>query len=234
MTRTPRLILAAALVAICAGLLTACDPPPTDGFYSTKPPGAALPSGAVCADQVRDRGNLWEPRPQNEDEANNAPNVDGIDGYDGMTHQAETWGRVRGNFVGTTDQTIQWAACKWGLADNLIRAEAIVESTWDMDQLGDAGDCGDGVPASVGIMQIKWCQHPGTRAYAQHSLSFNLDYYGAVIRGCYNGWDYVTSQPGQLWGCVDRWFSGGLNPNSNYVDAVQNELAAKRWRGWEG
>jgi hypothetical protein len=38
--------------------------------------------------------------------------------------------RVDGQFTGTTDEIIQWAACKWGLPDNLLRAEAAHESSW--------------------------------------------------------------------------------------------------------
>lgn len=214
---------------IIALTLVACEPPPQDGYFQTLPAGSTGRTEAACADLVH--RSAWEPRPQNQSENNTRANVDGVNGYGGMTHQAQTWDRVHGNQVGTTDELIQFYACKWGLSDNLIRAEAVVESNWDMDQVGDQGDCNPD-PSSVGIMQIKWCQHPGTHQWAAASTSFNLDYYGAVIRGCYNGWDYVTSQPGNLWGCVDRWFSGGLNPNSQYVGWVKTELEQKDWRDW--
>jgi hypothetical protein len=38
--------------------------------------------------------------------------------------------RVDGQFTGTTDEIFQWAACKWGLPDDLLRAIAVRESTW--------------------------------------------------------------------------------------------------------
>lgn len=38
--------------------------------------------------------------------------------------------RVDGHYTGTTDEIFQWAACKWGLSDNLLRAIAVRESTW--------------------------------------------------------------------------------------------------------
>ena len=38
--------------------------------------------------------------------------------------------RVDGQFTGTTDEIFQWAACKWGLSDNMVRAIAVRESTW--------------------------------------------------------------------------------------------------------
>jgi hypothetical protein len=37
---------------------------------------------------------------------------------------------VDGQFSGTTDEIFQWAACKWGLPDNLLRGIAVRESTW--------------------------------------------------------------------------------------------------------
>ena len=31
---------------------------------------------------------------------------------------------VDGDFAGTTDQLIQWAACKWGIDEDIVRAPA--------------------------------------------------------------------------------------------------------------
>jgi hypothetical protein len=63
----------------------------------------------------------------------------------------DTWllKRVDGRFTGTTDEIFQWAACKWGLPDNLARAEAVRESTWfqylhfpsDASYGGGGGSC---------------------------------------------------------------------------------------------
>ena len=49
--------------------------------------------------------------------------------------------RVDGQFTGTTDEILQWAACKWGLPDNLIRADAFVESTWFQAMKYSNGQC---------------------------------------------------------------------------------------------
>jgi hypothetical protein len=38
--------------------------------------------------------------------------------------------RVDGQFTGTTNEVFQWAACKWGLPDDLLGAVAVQESTW--------------------------------------------------------------------------------------------------------
>ena len=37
---------------------------------------------------------------------------------------------VSGNFVGSTDEIIQWAAWKWGVDEDVIRSVAVTESDW--------------------------------------------------------------------------------------------------------
>jgi autotransporter family porin len=36
--------------------------------------------------------------------------------------------RVTGNFTGTTDEIIQWAAHKWGIDEDVVRSVATAES----------------------------------------------------------------------------------------------------------
>jgi autotransporter family porin len=162
--------------------------------------------------------STWEPRPQN-DAANHtaAPPGARLDGYAGMVNGPAVFGRVTGNFTGTTDEIIQWAAAKWGLPDEVIRGEAVVESSWyqglhdesgaplDHRGFGDFGDCGgsppgapygpDG-PSSFGLLQAKWCslenqQTNGTGGWpwTERSTAYAVDTYAAVVRGCYEGWD---------------------------------------------
>ena len=38
--------------------------------------------------------------------------------------------RVDGNFTGTTDEILQWGACKWGFDEDLVRAIAATETWW--------------------------------------------------------------------------------------------------------
>ena len=45
--------------------------------------------------------------------------------------------RVTGNMTGTTDEIIQWIACKWGIAEDVVRAQVAKESWWHQDTLGD-------------------------------------------------------------------------------------------------
>jgi hypothetical protein len=211
-------------------LLTACHggPPPAEGYGSTLPVGAALPSEQTCSERVH--RSSWEPRPGNAEENQTMPPTNFVlNGYGGMS--SSVWQRVSGRFTGTTDEIAQWAACKWGIADNVLRASMVVESSWRMSQTGDAGDC-DPDPSSLGLTQIKWCMHPGTHYWAPRSSAFNTDYWGAVVRGCMDGDDYV--QGGELWGCIGRWYSGDWYSAGarTYIGWVQDALADKAWRGW--
>ena len=92
-------------------------------------------------------------------------------------YNATTWGassatypRATGNFTGTTDEIIQWAACKWGFDEDTLRAQVVKESYWTQTTLGDwstdAGVCAPGhpigadgrpgqCPESVGLMQVR-------------------------------------------------------------------------------
>ena len=78
--------------------------------------------------------------------------------------------RVTGAFTGTTDEIIQWAACKWGIDEDVVRAQAAKETYWTQDHLGDFGTdpthCVPGhpigadgeagkCPESIGMMQTR-------------------------------------------------------------------------------
>lgn len=83
--------------------------------------------------------STWEPRPTNFQENHTMPAVGAMAAafatrprgseYDSRW---DSWllPRVSGRFTGTTDEIFQWAACKWGLSDNLLRGMAVRESTW--------------------------------------------------------------------------------------------------------
>jgi len=70
--------------------------------------------------------------------------------------------RVTGAHVGTTDENIQWAACKWGISDNLLRAIAVHESTWTQYDTYSSGrcvlkmGCGDMITQST-VASRKYC-----------------------------------------------------------------------------
>ncbi|QWZ09549.1 hypothetical protein KRR39_07295 [Nocardioides panacis] len=49
--------------------------------------------------------------------------------------------RVTGRHSGTTDENIQWAACKWGISDNVLRAVAVRASNWYQYEVYPNGTC---------------------------------------------------------------------------------------------
>jgi len=190
--------------------------------------------------------------------------------------------RVDGQFTGTTDEILQWAACKWGLPDNLIRADAFEESSWFEASTYSNGQCvleygcGDffsssstssatycnGVAALGGVDYQRWdgagfCPQTysilgvmswwdpawgfnwagnqnGTFPFNHQSTAFAADYWGAMMRGCYEGWQWELGSsyaPGDLWGCIGAWFSGGWHDSAanSYIQAVQGEMNSEPW-----
>jgi len=218
--------------------------------------------------------------------------------------------RVDGQFTGTTDEILQWAACKWGLPDNLLRADAVVESTWFQylhlpadASSGGGGEgscywdygCGDAFsgpssasieycdgiatqgllssevhdyqkdpvtqaggypytpqpgmcPKTFSILGVMSWDDPaweapypayagdqnGTFPFTRDSTAAAADYWGAYIRGCYEGWDTYLGNgyaAGDLWGCVGSWFSGDWHSAAanQYIGQVQKAEADLVW-----
>lgn len=217
----------------------AASPPAADGYFQLLPMGAALPSEGECAAHVR--RSTWEPRPENRTANSTVPGLFSLDGYtidQGYDARSQPYvARVSGNFTGTTDEIIQWAACKWGFNDNVARAVAVAESTW-YQGLVDAGgkpvkDSGFGdyttdpaacqpgysvpCPQSFGVMQVKATSERGTFPWSRDSTAFNLDYTLMTWRLCYEGFtSWLRKYPGgttpytagDAWGCVGFWYSG--------------------------
>jgi autotransporter family porin len=226
---------------------TAGAPPPAGGYFRTLPPGSSLPGDRECAQRVH--RSTWEPRPENTKQ-NRAtpgrvslpPNPD----YDAKFN-ATLRTRVTGNFVGTTDEIIQWASCKWGFEDDVTRAQAWQESDWYMAKSGDLTEnpahCPPDrrralpCPESFGILQIKARHNPGSYPGSSTLTAFSLDYALAERRGCFEGMQFHGSAdygPGDLWGCIGTWYSGGWrDPEAlDYIDSVQQKYDSKEWRTW--
>jgi hypothetical protein len=286
--------LAAMAFALPATHKIAGSPPPAEGYFQTVPAGSptTLPDEADCTDQVH-RSN-WEPRPGNAKPNQTMPDVAAVhsslatrprsteaDAYD---PRWDSWllARVSGQHSGTTDENIQWAACKWGLSDNLVRAVAVVESTWYQRELYPNGacvekrGCGDLFPAAtaasrefcaglktagydyqrdygaglcpktfsiVGVMSWQdpaWgamtANQNGTFPFNRDSTAFALDYYGAFIRGCLEGWAWwLTGKnappANRLDGCVGAWFAGAwqTNPANEYAVLVHKTIHSHIW-----
>ncbi|MEX2626173.1 MAG: hypothetical protein WD225_04780 [Ilumatobacteraceae bacterium] len=204
-------------------------PSPT-GRFETLPPGAALPSGSTCATRVRP---VAEIRP-----ANAGPNATR------GTAPNERYPRVDGDFVGTTDEIIQWAACKWGIDEGIVRAQIVKESWWNQSAIGDNGE-------SYGLGQVRVPYHQEAFAFddAIRSSAYNLDYTYAGWRSCFEGNETWLNdvergawyEAGDMWGCLGVWFTGRWwvpdvtvyldgGPTDGYGDlGVREHLERRTW-----
>jgi hypothetical protein len=230
------------------------QPPAAGGYFSTTSPTAKLPSEASCAARVS--YSNWEPRPQNKAQNHRTPKRPLIVRKHpdfNSTWNAQYRPRITGNFTGTTDEIIQWAACKWGLSDDMLRAEAVDESDWRMSVESDyenrsnghctKGDHRNPCPTSFGILQIKWYYNPDSNPtnnsypMSKNITAFSLDYTAAMLRGCYEGWQYFGSKSrGDLLGCMGGWYSGSWYDSGAraYMARVQHQYDNKVWRNWSG
>ncbi|HSP80151.1 MAG TPA: hypothetical protein VLQ93_16590 [Myxococcaceae bacterium] len=218
-------------------LTPSCGGKPPDIPLSTLPPGATLPSGAECAARVQ--RSDWEPRPDNA-QANQTRGTSGVR-INGASEQFNALfaGRIDGDFTGTTDEIIQWGACKWGFDPEGVRAVAVQESWWRQSTTGDDGQ-------SFGLLQVRAPVHEGTFPLSRDSTAFNVDYALAWRRACYEGDFTWMNGPGKRggyaagdeWGCIGAWFSGdwydgdpsvpysGARP---YIEQVQRHLTERTW-----
>ncbi|HEU5374850.1 MAG TPA: hypothetical protein VFV38_05395 [Ktedonobacteraceae bacterium] len=224
---------------------------------ATLPPGATLPSEAQCAASVKRAA--FEPRPNNSQANHAVPTSQQIadltpwDAKMGQDPRADALRKqISGNFTGTTDEILQWVACKWGVQPNLVRAEAVVESTWQQSQRGDYTSdqtlCppgtwdGKGCYQSYGILQLKYVYFKSTWPMSQTDTAFNAEYVYGTIRACYEGWTtylkertplpgYPRYHAGDIWGCLGRWYSGGWYDQGavDYISKVKATLAGKAW-----
>ena len=298
--------------------------PAAAGYFSLAPAGSwsRLPSGDQCATRVHYSG--WEPRPENYQQNHTMPAPGAMAASfasrprdRGGTYNArwDSWllPRVDGRFTGTTDEILQWAACKWGLPDNLIRADAAIESSWfqylhfpgDASAGGGGGSCywkrgcGDAIapprpstirychgisaqgllpgevhdyqkdpvtstggypytpgpglcPKTFSILGIMSWNNPnwqppheaypgnqnGTFPFTRDSTAAAADYWGAYMRGCYEGWEtwLNTTGPrpytaGDIWGCIGAWFSGQWHTEAanGYISRVQTSERDLIW-----
>ncbi len=225
--------------------------------FTTLPPGATLPSEKECAARVR--RSSWESRPDNSTANHNVPTAQQISGMEawgpsiGLDPKADTIRKqITGNFTGTTDEILQWVACKWGIDEDIIRAEAVRESYWHQSQVGDwttdSNLCppgtwdGTGCYQSYGILQIKYINNRTEWPMSRDDTAFNAEYAYGVIRTCYEGWTTYLSEgtpasgypryhAGDIWGCLGRWYSGWWYDQGaiDYINSVKTYLANKEW-----
>jgi len=233
----------AALATTSLGL----GPPSAAGTAAHRPPAlcaealagrCVLAEPRVGAPPLSDRAaaklvhrSAWEPRPDNDADNHRVPSAADLAYF--RAHSAMAYkDQVSGDFTGTTDEIIQWAAYKHGLDPNLLRAMAAVESWWHMSTNGDGGD-------SFGLFQLRKPYHC-CEFLAANDTAFNADYYAAIIRAYYDGretWLNTVSgngaryRAGDLWGSVGAWFSGRWHDQGaeRYVAKVKQYLRERIW-----
>lgn len=232
--------------------------------FGTLQPHASLPTGAQCAQWIA--ASTWEPRPENGVANRTKPAAARLLSFYAQplfsdSTPASDFATVDGNYTGTTDMILRSEACKWGIDEDILRAQAANESNWTQSSNGDlrtdASQCSAGnwngwngsyCYQSYGITQIKVFDY-NTWPEAWTSTPFNVDFRGAYQRACMNGdISYLASEtpsPGyptypngttdqMLWGCIGQWFSGDWYDSGaiQYISDVQNLLASKPWLGW--
>jgi autotransporter family porin len=162
--------------------------------------------------------------------------------------------RVTGNFSGTTDEILQWVACKWGVDEDTVRAQAAIESWWHQGALGDwttdptlcapgrglgvdgqAGQC----PESWGILQNRYIYEQSAWPGIGNSTAYNADVGYAIWRTCYEGYEgwLNTVDRGQQYaagdtlGCMGRWFAGRWHTAAadGYSARVQGYITSRIW-----
>jgi hypothetical protein len=215
--------------------------------FETLPPGSALPSDAACAAAIKSR-------PENKGVNATANATRGSQSLGTEFLPAQLASRVSGNFSGTTDEILQWVACKWGVDEDMVRAQAAVESWWHQDAKGDwttnAANCAPGhglgvdgragqCPESWGILQNRYPFEQSAWPGIGNSTAFNADTAYAIWRSCYEGYetwlntvergkDYAE---GDAIGCMGRWFAGRwyTQPATDYMARVQDYLNQRIW-----
>jgi hypothetical protein len=224
--------------------------PGTGRYFATLPPGSALPSDAECAAAIKRRPeNKRMNATYNATRGNQSLPSNFLGGA-----ATNLVARVSGNFTGTTDEILQWTACKWGVDEDMVRAQAATESWWQQTALGDwtsaTSECAPGhglgadgqagqCPGSWGILQNRYSTERGAWPGIQTSTAFNADTAYMIWRACYEGhetWLNTVERgqqyaAGDAWGCMGRWFAGRwyTQPAKDYIGRVQGYLNQRIW-----
>ena len=225
--------------------------------FTTLPPGSALPSDVQCAARVQHKP---ENKPANvvyNATLGNQQLGSGVFSGDDPRAYTEIGVRVTGHFSGTTDEILQWAACKWGVDEDIVRAQAATESWWHQGAKGDWGtnasrcppghglgvddpvNHSDTCPESWGLLQTRYPYQVSAWPGMANSSAFEVDTAYAIWRACYEGYEVWLNQvdrgqdygPGDVWGCVGRWYAGRWHTSEAeyYIDRVKDYLNSRIW-----
>jgi hypothetical protein len=263
MTSCRRLIVSVPLVLTILALAPLSSHAQAPQHFGNLPPNATLPAAAQCAAWVKTSATASEARAENTTANMTTPTPDELAAFHAQPlfspyAPGTDFALVDGNFTGTTDQILRWAACKWGIDEDVFRAQAWEESKWRQsaagDERNDPNQChaggwngwdGNSCKQSYGILQVKVFDY-NTWPEARDSTAFNADFRAAEHRACVNGDinylrertplppypPYPTLDPdAQTWGCIGHWFSGGWYDKGalDYIARVKQVLASRAW-----
>ncbi|MFN2589200.1 MAG: Ig-like domain-containing protein [Actinomycetota bacterium] len=222
------------------------SPPPAGGYFGLVPVGqwSSLPSGTACTTLVH--RSSWEPRPDNTKRNHIVPDPGAVrDSFAARPRAREgaydsrwdTWllARVDGQFTGTTDEIFQWAACKWGLPDDLVRAIAVRESTWYQYLTYPSGrcvinwGCGDMFTASSQASLV-YCN-----SVAKHGYDYQTDFGSGICPKTFSIVGVMSWQD-PAWGAYPDNQNGTFPFNRNSTAFAVDYLSAHLrgcFEGWE-
>ena len=236
-----------------AAIRTSASGGSAPAHFRTLPPGSRLPSGAQCAKWVRAR-----PTAENKgvnrrfNQRTGQPLGSNFLSGDEPAADAKIVPRVNGNFTGTTKEILRWAACKWGINQNIVFAQAAVESWWRQNTQGDFGTDASACPPnhrnlnaqgecaqSYGILQNRYPYEEPSWPGIGRSTAMNADTAYAIWRSCYDGYETWLNtvqrgsqySKGHVWGCVGRWFAGRwlTAPALQYIAKVKQYRQERIW-----
>jgi autotransporter family porin len=241
---------------------------PADGAVDSLPAvhfsriaaGNPLPDEATCAALVR-RGNK-------EQRTDNTP-FNKVLPTAAQIGQLSSWGnpqgfaaaampmgkRVSGNFTGTTDEILQWAACKWGFDEDFVRADSYQANGWHQGSVSGwttttslcpsggpirAGMGGSECAQVFGLFGLTWQFHKSAWPMIHDSTPFTVDYSLALQRVCFEGWDSYFKGvgpagnvygPNDEFGCAASFYTGGWYDFSTIqqVNHIRDALSSKPW-----
>ena len=176
--------------------------------FTTFPPNALLPSEQTCAAWVNANPSR-EYIPENAAANATTPTVAWLNAFHenplnacGADKQCSDLATVTGAFTGTTETILRWAACKWGIDEDVARALAYEKSSWRMSTMGNSDDVchSRNVPSSAlnywsepspckpskGLFQLKLV-FMNAAPYASTSSALNADVAMGIMRACMNG-----------------------------------------------
>ena len=205
---------------------------------------STLPSDASCASQLH--YSTWEPRPDNAGPNHVMPDASAVHqafaarpvssgGSDDPRWDSWLLQRVDGQFTGRTDEIFQWAACKWGLPDDVLRAIAVRESTWYQYETYASGrpvldwGMGDMMPAGTSGASV-YCA-----GIAQYGRDYQHDFGSGICPRTFSIAGVMSWQApswGQLPGNQNGTFPFTRRSTAFALDYLASQLRGC-YNGWE-